>query len=51
MCLAQGPQRRDAGEAQTRGPSVYIYSHFLFSLEFFLCLSYKKLFKQIENLT
>ena len=22
MCLAQGPQRNDAGEAQTRGPSV-----------------------------
>ena len=21
MCLAQGPQRSDAGEAQTRGPS------------------------------
>ena len=22
MCLAQGPQRSDAGEAQTSGPSV-----------------------------
>ena len=22
MCLAQGPQRSNAGEAQTRGPSV-----------------------------
>ena len=22
MCLAQGPQRSDAGEAQIRGPSV-----------------------------
>ena len=22
MCLAQGPQHSDAGEAQTRGPSV-----------------------------
>ena len=22
MCLAQGPQRGDAGEAQTRSPSV-----------------------------
>ena len=22
MCLAQGPQRSDAGEAQTRGPTV-----------------------------
>ena len=22
MCLAQGPQHRDAGEARTRGPSV-----------------------------
>ena len=22
MCLAQGPQRSDMGEAQTRGPSV-----------------------------
>ena len=22
MCLAQGPQRSDAGEAQTRNPSV-----------------------------
>ena len=22
MCLAQGPQRSDAGEAQTRGPLV-----------------------------
>ena len=22
MCLAQGPQRSDAGKAQTRGPSV-----------------------------
>ena len=22
MCLAQGPQRSDAGEAQNRGPSV-----------------------------
>ena len=22
MCLAQGPQRSDASEAQTRGPSV-----------------------------
>ena len=22
MCLAQGPQRSDAGEARTRGPSV-----------------------------
>ena len=22
MCLAQGPQRSDTGEAQTRGPSV-----------------------------
>ena len=22
MCLAQGPQRSDAGEAGTRGPSV-----------------------------
>ena len=22
MCLAQGPQRSDAGEAQTHGPSV-----------------------------
>ena len=22
MCLAQGPQHRDADEAQTRGPSV-----------------------------
>ena len=22
MCLAQGPQRSDAGEAQTRDPSV-----------------------------
>ena len=24
MCLAQGPQRSDAGEARTRGPSVVI---------------------------
>ena len=24
MCLAQGPQRSDAGEAWTRGPSVSI---------------------------
>ena len=23
MCLAQGPQCSDAGEAQTRGPSVW----------------------------
>ena len=23
MCLAQGPQRSDAGEAETRGPSVW----------------------------
>ena len=22
MCLAQGPQRSDAGEAGTRGPSI-----------------------------
>ena len=22
MCLAQGPQRSEAGEARTRGPSV-----------------------------
>ena len=22
MCLAEGPQRSDAGEARTRGPSV-----------------------------
>ena len=22
MCIAQGPQRSDAGEARTRGPSV-----------------------------
>ena len=22
MCLAQGPQRNDAGDARTRGPSV-----------------------------
>ena len=22
MCLAQGPQRSDAGEVRTRGPSV-----------------------------
>ena len=22
MCLAQGPERSDAGEARTRGPSV-----------------------------
>ena len=26
MCLAQGPQRSDAGEARTRGPSViFVY--------------------------
>ena len=24
MCLAQGPQRNDAGEARTRGPSVIV---------------------------
>ena len=24
MCLAQGPQRSDAGEARTRGPSVLV---------------------------
>ena len=24
MCLAQGPQRSDAGEARTRGPTVSI---------------------------
>ena len=24
MCLAQGPQRSDAGEARTRNPSVLI---------------------------
>ena len=24
MCLAQGPQRNDAGEARTRGPSARI---------------------------
>ena len=23
MCLAQGPQRSDTGEARTRGPSVF----------------------------
>ena len=26
MCLAQGPQRSDAGEARTRGPSVVKHS-------------------------
>ena len=33
MCLAQGPQRSDAGEARTRGPSVsnlYSVSHGIF---------------------
>ena len=28
MCLAQGPQRSDAGEARTRGPSVSIKMDF-----------------------
>ena len=27
MCLAQGPQRSDAGEARTRGPSVSRQAH------------------------
>ena len=27
MCLAQGPQRSDAGEAQTRSPSVSRVKH------------------------
>ena len=27
MCLAQGPQRSDAGEAQIHGPSVSIQAH------------------------
>ena len=27
MCLAQGPQRSDAGEARTRGPSVSSQEH------------------------
>ena len=28
MCLAQGPQRSDAGEARTRGPSVSSQAHY-----------------------
>ena len=28
MCLAQGPQRSDAGEARTRGPSVSSQARF-----------------------
>ena len=31
MCLAQGPQRSDAGEARTRNPSVSCY-HAAFQL-------------------
>ena len=27
MCLAQGPQRSDAGDARTRGPSVSSQAH------------------------
>ena len=40
MCLAQGPQRSDADEAQTRGPSVssqalYHYTQILAKVSFF----------------
>ena len=43
MCLAQGPQRSDAGEAQTRSPSVssqalyhYKLIHSLFEITYVL---------------
>ena len=40
MCLAQGPQRSDAGEAKTRGPSVS-------SQAFFFCFLLLFFFKDI----
>ena len=40
MCLAQGPQRSDAGEARTRGPSVSSQAlyHWATALPIFLFL-------------
>ena len=39
MCLAQGPQRRAAGEARTRGPSVSSQAlyHWATALPLFFC--------------
>ena len=41
MCLAQGPQRSDAGEARTRGPSVSSQAlyHWATALPKFACIS------------
>ena len=59
MCLAQGPQRSDAGEARTRGPSVYSQAlyHRATALPHENCLSCniipyfcRKLGKMLQNL-
>ena len=43
MCLAQGPQRSDAGEARTRGPSVSSQAlyHWATALPYDYCLTEK----------
>ena len=57
MCLAQGPQRSDAGEARTRGPSVssqalYHWATALpdWRMDFLkLCVQFKMIFLQTDE--
>ena len=50
MCLAQGPQRSDADEARTRGPSVSSQAlyHWATALSFILVI-FMKLDKVVTN--
>ena len=56
MCLAKGPQRSDAGEARTRGPSVssqalYMYHCSPIRTQYETCVNYTEhvLFTQVSD--
>ena len=50
MCLAQGPQRSDAGEARTRGPSVILFVIVPFPHNYkWVCLFLKDHFTHIST--
>ena len=52
MCLAQGPQRSDAGEVRTRGPSVSSQAlyHWATALPFFtLKLPWPEYFMAVKS--
>ena len=52
MCLAQGPQRSDAGEAWTRGPSVSSQALYHWGVTFIkhIYFLYKKYYELFTNL-